>query len=719
MHAHRTPSLRHIGAMTAVLLALAGSAGAAVPGTMAVSGALQGAGGGAVADGDYTLRFSLHDAKTAGKELWSEGLAIVAVQGGAFRHVLGQSQTLPAAIFGAATPVWLEVQVGKDPALTRRALHAVALALHAGAAADLQCSGCVGAQQLAPDAVSADKAAFPWAGSKTKGGPATNALDLQCTGCVSVAELALDGDLDLAGNGLKAKNIATDKLLAGAVVASSLEGDGSKLTGLKIPTGTCKAGLLVAGIAADGALICSAAASLPADGLAQVSNGLLTNQFVQAFASAKTPFGIADNNPTGVSDEITLPDVGKVQKLTVFVQLNSSDVNQLRILLYDAANGEHVLYDKGKSGPNLEGAWPAPDAPVSGDLGKWIGVSPKGKWRLKVVDGTFTNNGSDGQVLAWRIEVQTLSSTKVAATGAAETKGMLTTSGGLTLQLAAKHPSACDASELGRVYFNSASKTLFVCNGEAWFPISVAAPGGKDNPALSCKAALAGNPGAKDGPYWVDPDGAGGQPPLQVWCNMSVDGGGWTLVAYAGKIKGSKAATIGGNKFQMLFDNFGTYDADAPSTRTAFSRLATFAPLLKADSRFLARRTTLPNKQLIWPVADAKSWLVDRKLPVVKFLRMTQDGKTYFDRTNNLSIFEPGVAPKYTGYNWNTAANENCDNCGRSFSTALNHRSLLYWEILDAGYSASQWFHGSPLSLADSKSAENGVQDIEIYVREP
>ena len=50
-------------------------------------------------------------------------------------------------------------------------------------------------------------------------------------------------------------------------------------------------------------------------------------------------------------------------------------------------------------------------------------------------------------------------------------------------------------------------------------------------PSISCKALLALFPETVTGTYSIDPDGAGGSDPFDVYCDMDTDGGGWTRVA--------------------------------------------------------------------------------------------------------------------------------------------------------------------------------------------
>jgi subtilisin-like proprotein convertase family protein len=115
---------------------------------------------------------------------------------------------------------------------------------------------------------------------------------------------------------------------------------------------------------------------------------------------------IPDNNPIGGFSEITVPDVGLVQSVAVSVDLTNSDITTVQVWLYDAANQEYVLHNKsGPKGAGIQKTFPVPTPTVSGDLSYWAGKNPKGKWRLKVVDTSFLNNTTDGQLTTWSVRV--------------------------------------------------------------------------------------------------------------------------------------------------------------------------------------------------------------------------------------------------------------------------------------------------------------------------
>ncbi len=131
----------------------------------------------------------------------------------------------------------------------------------------------------------------------------------------------------------------------------------------------------------------------------------------------------------------------------------------------------------------------------------------------------------------------------------------------------------CDASVMGQVTIDTGNKRLYFCDGSVWQRLTVctevcppastvecgkplanacgdagscagsgsmcpdgqsctakgcATPGSQQWPAKNCDALHATAPGAKDGSYWIDPDGDGGLDAFQVTCDMSTAGGGWT-----------------------------------------------------------------------------------------------------------------------------------------------------------------------------------------------
>lgn len=127
----------------ALSLVIALPASGTPPKQLAVQGAL--ANLGESVDGDYGMRFSLHDSAEDGAELGFEEQATVSVVDGVFSISLGATSALPLGVLLDHDALWFEVKVGAEPPLPRRPLRSSPYALVATVATDLACAdgGCV------------------------------------------------------------------------------------------------------------------------------------------------------------------------------------------------------------------------------------------------------------------------------------------------------------------------------------------------------------------------------------------------------------------------------------------------------------------------------------------------------------------------------------------------------------------------------------------------
>ncbi|MSQ82892.1 MAG: hypothetical protein EXR77_08245 [Myxococcales bacterium] len=492
-----------LAAVAGVLSAAGASvAAAAVPATVAVHGALLAVGSGPAADGNYIALFRLYDKEVGGTAAWFEGPLDLMVKNGQFHYVLGSKTPLSPATLAAMPQVWLGVQVGLDPELPRVPLHSTVFAIRAGMADGLECSACVSAQHLD------GKALAGYAKTSDLGAALQNyaqKADLQAYAQVSsLAAVAASG--------------AYGDLKGAPKADVGFTGMYSDLLGLPVLAkvgSACGTGLVVKGIKADGSLDCISASllakDLPADGLDEVSNGLLTTQFAEVTTSATTPVKIADFAGAGVSDLLTVPDFGLAQGLACSATITNSDVSKVRVDLYDPTGAKTTVYNGESAGTKLELTL---KSPANAALNAWVGKNPKGLWSLVVADLAKGSAATDGNLEKWSIAVSTLSDKKVQANGA------------FIFNNAKSAPIACTDSTFGASYANPIDKALYICNGKDWAPFYLTVPGSAENPGASCADLKTKVPLAKDGPYWLNPAGSGA---FLGWCDMTFDGGGWTL----------------------------------------------------------------------------------------------------------------------------------------------------------------------------------------------
>ncbi len=120
-----------------------------------------------------------------------------------------------------------------------------------------------------------------------------------------------------------------------------------------------------------------------------------------------------------------------------------------------------------------------------------------------------------------------------------------------------------------------------------------------DTAGLSCKQIIDDGFSTGNGIYWIDPDGEVGVAPFQVYCDMTTEGGGWTLLLKAP-----------GN-YDQVFDYNATYwttdalyrdtdlDADWEGAKyRSFNNLPVSELLLKSQNGYYTR-LSLPSRNAL------------------------------------------------------------------------------------------------------------------------
>ncbi|MFT4628077.1 MAG: subtilisin-like proprotein convertase family protein, partial [Myxococcota bacterium] len=455
---------------------------------------------------------------------------------------------------------------------------------------------------------------------------------------------------------------------------------------------------------------------LPFNGLDEVSNGLLTNQFIDGFSAGPIP--IPDNNPLGASQVLAVPDIGIAEWLTVTVELENSDTTGVRLELEAPDGAVIVLFDGEEPGVGFTKTWPDPDPTVSGDLTAWVGRNPVGDWTLTAIDTLYLDNEIDGAVVRWSVDLQTVSTERLALGGALSISdglsvdadllvgGDLTVRGSSTLEGATDVRAAldvagrvsanigvmfgdtedpCDESTEGLVRY--AGGYLRVCDGIVWRSISMDADGSvRGLAARNCTTLHDLSPTLPSGAYWIDPNGGLKEDAFQTWCDMERDGGGWTLALQnVGTVPTTDPAPLWDATVNQTVVRGGAL----AGTLDGFDILVglSFWEGLGTEARIEVGATPgVPVKQAMY---------VNLSLDATDEYRLSMAGETI-----TLGPDSPGIYAAHNGQRWTTTDNDNDDyptNCADLYLQPWWYTSCWSGNLWgsEIGYTTNAYWAGS------------------------
>ena len=517
--------------------------------------------------GVETMEFALYTHESGGSPIWSESLGVV-IENGYYSIVLGTTIPLELALFDGSE-LWLGITYGDNAEMTPRTrITSVPYAMRAGLASELDSdtldeylSDYITNDDLAPqieDFVTLDEVNTQFSDyvetsdldaqledyvtnedleSQLADYVTNEGLDTQLDDYMTQDDLeaylsdseyiSIGGELYIDNNAFVAQDLDVEgyvSLNGSAEIANDLTLGGSLLMGLGLEVGdnaSITNDLTVGGAVSVGYdLEVAGSANFNSD--LSVSDLLVNNELLVAGNSTMSALEVESDlsvnndlivgNSGLISLDLTVGGAGEFDSLT---SNSGSIVNDLEVGGSALIGAELLVV-----GPtSMSGLTVDDSVEIANDLlvGNSALVTGEVTAGSMSVEGDM-DIGGDVSALSMLVDTAIIADLSV---------DLLASSGGIQVGTVS---DSCDDSIAGTIRWTG--DDLELCDGSAW--VSLTATGGvgfsQNTSGLSCKHILDSASSVGDGMYWLDPNGGNHDDAFQAYCDMTTDGGGWTLI---------------------------------------------------------------------------------------------------------------------------------------------------------------------------------------------